>query len=167
MTARPAEQQQLDALPSQFIRTGMQFTAFDGAVVAPATGLVVEASQPKPPFEPTGALPVCRFYASPQRGGSNTHFYGRGTDCQFLNTVAGVANEGYDFAALPTKNGLCPVNAPTPVYRLFNDQSARNNGNHRYVVSQVRLSEMKARGWLDEGIAFCAVAATDSQAFTQ
>lgn len=166
ITARATEQQQLDALPSQFMRTGMQFTAFDGAVLPPS-GLVVEAWQPKPPFDPAGALPVCRFYASPQRGGSNTHFYGRGTDCQFLNTVAGVANEGYDFAALPTKNGLCPVNAPTPVYRLFNDQSARNNGNHRYVVSQARLEEMKARGWLDEGIAFCAVAATDSRAFTQ
>lgn len=164
MTARPAEQQQLDALPAQFMRTGMQFTAFDGAVLSPS-GSVFEASQPQPLFNPVGAMPICRFYASPQRGGSNTHFYGRGTDCQFLNTVAGVANEGYDFAALPTKNGLCPVNAPTPVYRLFNNQSANNNGNHRYVVSTARRDEMKARGWLDEGIAFCAVAATDSRSF--
>ena len=163
MTARLAEQQQLDALPLQFTRTGMQFMAFDGAVVPPS-GIVVEASQPQPPFNPAGALPVCRFYASPQRGGSNTHFYGRGTDCQFLNTVPSVANEGYDFAALPPKNGLCPGNAPSPVYRLFNNQSASNNGNHRYVVSQLRLDAMKARGWLDEGIAFCALTATDSRA---
>jgi Repeat of unknown function (DUF5648) len=51
------------------------------------------------------------------------------------------------------------------VYRLFNNLSASNNGNHRYVVSQARLAEMKAHGWLDEGVAFCVVLATDSGLF--
>lgn len=161
MTARPSEQQQLDALPAQFVRTGMLFTAFDGAVVPPS-GTVIEEAIPQPTFSPAGAVPVCRFYASPERGGSNTHFYGRGTDCQFLNTVAQVINEGYDFAAQPTKNGACPTNTPIPVYRLFNNQSASNNVNHRYVVSLARLNEMKVRGWLDEGIAFCTASAVDA-----
>ena len=106
-------------------------------------------------------MPICRFYAPPQRGGSNTHFYGRGADCQFLNTVTSLANEGYDFAAPAPKAGACPANATVPVYRLFNNQVATNNGNHRYVVSQARRDEMKAHGWLDEGIAFCTTSATD------
>ena len=86
-----------------------------------------------------------------------------------MNTFSGVINEGYDFAALPPLgvNGACPSNAPTPVYRLFNTLVASNNSNHRYVVSQARVDEMKARGWADEGIAFCATSATDSRAFGQ
>ena len=168
ITARAAEQQQLDAFPTQFARTGMQFSAFDAAVVPPPAG-VTELGPPQTLFTPAGALPICRFYAPPSRGGSNTHFYGRGADCQFLNAFSGVINEGYDFAALPPLgvNGACPSNAPTPVYRLFNTLVASNNSNHRYVVSQARVDEMKARGWADEGIAFCATSATDSRAFGQ
>ena len=97
------------------------------------------------------------------------HFYGRRTDCQLLNTYPEVINEGYDFAAPQpsASSGTCPTNAPLPVYRLFNNLSASNNANHRYVVSQTRIDEMKARGWLDEGIAFCATSAVDSRAFGQ
>jgi hypothetical protein len=170
MTARPLEQQMLDAQPAKFVRTGMQIGVFDGAVRAPdanANGLVTEAAvlPPPPPLSANGAVPICRFYSSAARGGSNTHFYGRGTDCQFLNTVALVANEGYDFSAPLPKNGSCPANAGTPVFRLFNNLSASNNGNHRYVVSQARIDEMKALGWVNEGVAFCATSALDSRAF--
>ena len=168
ITARVAEQQHLDAMPTEFARTGMQFGTFDGAVVPPAAG-VTEAGPPVPLFNAAGALPICRFYAPPIRGGSNTHFYGRRTDCQLLNTYPEVINEGYDFAApRPSPlTGVCPENAPTPVYRLFNSLAASNNGNHRYVVSQTRIDEMTARGWVDEGIAFCATSAADSRGFGQ
>ncbi len=167
ITARPAEQQQLDATPARFTRTGMQFGAFDGTVVAPDSGSVAEAGLPQPPFSAAGAVPICRFFASPTRGGSNTHFYGRRTDCQILNTVKGLTNEGHDFAAQPPIAGVCPAHAPNPVFRLVNNKSASNNGNHRYVVAVARVNEMKALGWLDEGIAFCAISATDSRAFGQ
>ena len=168
ITARVAEQQHLDAMPTEFVRTGMQFGTFDGAVVPPAAG-VAELGPPTPPFNAAGALPICRFYAPPILGGSNTHFYGRRTECQLLNTYPYFVNEGYDFAAPQPSplSGACPENAPTPVYRLFNDLVASNNGNHRYVVSQARINEMKARGWVDEGIAFCAMSATDSGVFGQ
>lgn len=149
MTSRPAEQSLLDGLPANFVRTGMQFSALD-AVTQP---VVADALQPSP---------ICRFYASPERGGSSTHFYGRQSDCQFLNTLTGLSNEGYDFAAPLPIHGVCPPNAPTAVYRLFNNPSASNNGNHRYVVSPARRAEMKARGWLDEGVAFCAASAVDA-----
>ena len=167
-TARVDDQRSLDANPTQFARTGMQFGAFDGTVVPPKVG-VIEVGPPQPLFRPDGALPICRFYSAPLRGGSNTHFYGRRAECQLLNTYAEVVNEGYDFAAPPpaSSSGTCPANAAVPVYRLYNNQSASNNGNHRYVVSLARIDEMKLRGWLDEGIAFCATSAIDSRAFGQ
>ena len=165
VTARGTEQQNLDSMPTQFTRTGMQFGAFDGTATLPAG--VDGSSSFATPGGAAGALPVCRFYAPPIRGGSNTHFYGRRTDCQLLNTYPQVINEGYDFAAPPpaTSTGACPANAPWPVYRLFNNQSASNNGNHRYVVSRTRVEEMKARGWVDEGVSFCATSAADSRVF--
>ena len=146
----------------------MQFGAFDGTVVPPSAG-VIELGPQQLLVRPDGALPICRFYSPPGRGGSNTHFYGRRTDCQFLHTYAGVVNEGYDFAAPPpaVSTGACPANASVPVYRLFNNLAVSNNGNHRYVVSLARIEEMKSRGWVDEGVAFCATSAMDSRAFGQ
>jgi hypothetical protein len=152
MTARPTEQALLDGLPASFVRTGMQFAAADALVQT----VVANAFQ---------AAPMCRFYASPVRGGSSTHFYGRQTDCQFLSTLIGLSNEGYDFAAQLPIGGMCPSSAPTPVFRLFNNQSAGNNANHRYVVSTARRDAMTLLGWIDEGIAFCTVTATDARAF--
>lgn len=101
MTARPAEQRLLDSLPADFTRTGMQFSADDGAV----QGMTPSALKPSP---------ICRFYASPARGGSSTHFYGRQTDCQLLNTVGGLDSEGYDFATPLQVGDRCPANAPIP-----------------------------------------------------
>jgi len=159
MTARPPEQAQLDALPNAFTRTGMRFAAIDGRLAPTPQGLLSPS-------------PICRFFAATERGGSSTHFYGRQGDCQFLNTLNGLNNEGYDFAvplpaAPPTQSGTCPSNAQSLVYRMFNNLSASNNSNHRYVVSQARINEMKARGWMDEGVAFCATSTTDSRAFGQ
>ena len=149
MTARRSEQALLDGLPANFVRTGMQFAAVD----ALSQAVIPDALQPSP---------ICRFFSAPERGGSSTHFYGRQSDCQFLNTLTGISNEGYDFAAQLAIRGGCPAHAPIAVYRLFNNQSSSNNGNHRYVVSQTRRVDMKARGWIDEGIAFCAVSAVDA-----
>ena len=42
--------------------------------------------------------PVCRFYSPPARGGSNTHFYGVGSDCAALNKSASVQYESFDFS---------------------------------------------------------------------
>ena len=149
ITARASEIAQLDDLPASFSRTGMQFAA--------TTALVRDSSD-------SLTAPVCRFYAAPDAGGSNTHFYGRDSDCTMLKRFAILRYEGYDFrAGVPTGAGDCPAALPTPVYRLFNQQSASNNGNHRYVVSDARRNEMKAAGWADEGIAFCTSSATDSK----
>ena len=107
-------------------------------------------------------FPVCRLYAAPESGGSNTHFYGTGDDCPALNTVRQLRFEGFDFAAIKPSNGSCPTNAPNPVYRLFNNRAANNDGNHRYVVSAATKSRMIAQDWLDEGVVFCSTNVVDA-----
>ncbi len=100
-------------------------------------------------------LPVCLFYAAPESSGSNTYFYGMGEDSPVLNTVHQLRFEGFDFAAIKPSKAACPATAPNPVYRLFNDREATNNGNHRYVVSDATRVKMQRAGWADEGVVFC------------
>ena len=145
LTGRADEQNTLDALPASFVRTGMKFNA---------RSALSFADQPE--------MPVCRFYAAPDRGGSNTHFYGTGDDCALLNTVRPLRFEGFDFAATKPVASACPATAPIPVYRLFNNQSASNQGNHRYVVSVATKSRMIAQGWVDEGAVFCSASVGDA-----
>ena len=147
ITGRTEEIMQLDALPINFVRTGMTFSA--------ETALVRSTD--------TTRAPICRFYASPSAGGSNTHFYGRDMDCTLLNRFSIFSYEGYDFRAGVPTNGTCPATLPKPVFRMFNNASASNNGNHRYVVSEARRSEMLAAGWADEGVVFCIANVVDSK----
>jgi hypothetical protein len=144
ITSRASEQALLDAQPATFVRTGMRFVA--------------KSSR----YSDTAETPVCRLYAPPAAGGSNTHFYGVGDDCPALNTVRQLSFEGFDFAAIKPVDGACPSGARKPVYRLFNNQAATNNGNHRYVVSDATRTKMQASGWVDEGAVFCAASVTDA-----
>lgn len=146
ITSRSNEQAALDAMPTTFVRTGMQFAALN-ALVQDTQDL---------------RMPICRFYAPSSRGASNTHFYGSGSDCQTLKRYSFAVFEGYDFRAGVPVSGACARPTPMPVYRLFNDLVASNNANHRYVVSDARREEMVSAGWIDEGLAFCASDATDS-----
>ena len=134
----------LDALPASFQRTGMGFSA--------------KSSE----YRDVPEQPVCRFYAAPENGGSNTHCYGAGDDCPVLNTVRQVRFEGFDFAAIKPTSGMCPAAAPNAVFRLFNNKSATNQGNHRYVVSAATKSKMIAQGWVDEGAVFCSTSVVDA-----
>lgn len=147
ITGRPDEITQLDAMPTNFVRTGMTFAA--------ETALVRSTDATR--------TAICRFYAPPAAGGSNTHFYGRDADCTLLKRFSTLRYEGYDFRAGVPINGACPTTLPTAVFRLFNNASASNNGNHRYVVSETRRNEMLGAGWLDEGVAFCTPNAVDSR----
>ncbi len=151
ITARAAEQAALNARPDAFVATGMQFAVEDAKVVSTDTTRV----------------PVCRFYAPPETGGSNTHFYGRDSDCALLKRFATLRYEGFDFRAGVAVGGACTAALPYAVYRLFNNAGASNNGNHRYVVSETRRSEMQAAGWVDEDVAFCAASAVDSRSLSE
>jgi hypothetical protein len=145
MTARADEQAALNARPDAFVATGMQFAVEEAKVFS---------------TDPT-RVPVCRFYAPPVAGGSNSHFFGSGSDCVALKRFASLRYEGLDFRAGTAVAGSCPATLPQPVYRLFNSV-----GNHRYVVSEARRNEMRAAGWLDEGVAFCSSSTQDSRPLT-
>jgi len=144
ITGRKNEQDQLDALPQSFQRTGMTFAA--------------KTSK----YRDIPEQPVCRMYFPPSNGGSNTHFYGVGMDCRDLNKLGGMKYEGYDFSVLKPVNGSCPAAAPHPVTRLYNNKAAANDSNHRYVVATTTKARMLAQGWLDEGPVFCSSSVTDA-----
>jgi hypothetical protein len=139
ITGIPGEQAALDSAP-QFglVRTGMRFSAKDAFVTE------------------DGLSPVCRFYSAPAKGGSNSHFFAQGDTCLWGRLWTSLQPEGFDFSVVPPVNGVCPVSAPHAVTRLFNNRGATNNGNHRYIVSNTTKQRMLARGWLDEGVVFCA-----------
>lgn len=144
MSGRTDEKALLDAMPGSFLRTGMTFAAKSSI------------------YSDVPEAPICRFYSAPENGGSNTHFYGTGDDCAVLNTVSQLRFEGFDFAVTRPTGAVCPAAAPNPVYRLFNNKSATNEGNHRYVVSTATKSRMIAQGWVDEGAVFCSASVTDA-----
>jgi hypothetical protein len=144
ITGRKAEQDALDAMPASFTRTGMRFAA--------------KSSR----YRDIPEQPVCRLYAAPDKGGSNSHFYGIGNDCPTLNKLSGLKYEGFDFSVLKPASSGCPSEAPNAVTRLFNNKVATNEGNHRYVVSAATKARMLAQGWVDEGAVFCAVTVTEA-----
>ena len=135
----------MDAAPNTFVRTGMSFTA--------------KSSR----YSDITEQPVCRLYAAPEKGGSNSHFYGTGNDCTVLNTITGLKYEGFDFSVVkPSSTGACPFTAVYPVTRLFNNKAQTNDGNHRYVVSNATKARMVALGWVDEGAVFCSTGVADA-----
>ncbi len=99
ITGRPNEIALLDTMPTNFVRTGMTFAA--------ETALVRTSD--------TSRTPICRFYAPPDAGGSNTHFYGRESDCTLLKRFPTLRYEGYDFrTGVPDAPGDCPAALPKP-----------------------------------------------------
>jgi hypothetical protein len=143
ITGRVEEQTLLDGYPQLYSRTGMRFITISSK------------------FRDGNAQPVCRFYSTPARGGSNTHFLGTGSDCAIVNAFKGYVYEGYDFGALRPEKGICPVSHPVAITRMFNNQGATAQGNHRYATNSSIIAQMSARGWVNEGAVFCAISATD------
>jgi serine protease len=106
-------------------------------------------------FKSGGATPVCRFYGTPGIG-SNSHFFTiSAQECALVKQDPGWTFEGYGFYATPAVNGQCE--APlVPVHRLYNNQAAQRNSNHRHVTDLSLVPAMTAQGWSLEGVAFCA-----------
>ena len=150
-TWSPGDQQALDsgAFGAGWMRTGQAFSAYgtrDRARVPyyPVDGCAGQES----------CLPVWRFYAP----GPNSHFFtgspgdvailGRPGTGWFLENVA-------FYTAMPDAAGKCAT-GKAPVYRLYNNRAALNDTNHRYTADAAARQLMIARGWVDEGVAFCA-----------
>jgi Repeat of unknown function (DUF5648) len=134
-----------------WVRTGYQFETA-GPCVSAAAGLCVAKS-------------VCRFYGAPPLG-SGSHFYTADEEeCRFVRennrawTFEGVAFNAY--VADPV-TGLCPPGLH-PVYRSYNNRftASANGAGHRYAWDPAAHERMIARGWIDEGTAFCATAVLD------
>jgi hypothetical protein len=96
---------------------------------------------------------VYRFYTF----GANSHvFTPDPQECGGLRKPGtGWIYEGVAFAATRPEAGRCDSASPTPVYRFYNNRWMQNDSNHRFVIAPAVRSEMKAKGWIEEGIAFC------------
>ena len=160
ITGRSNEQTLLDALPGEFARTGMQFTA------RAATEDLAAAQ-----------VRICRFYVNTTTPFANSHFYGRdGIDCESIRAqnLPGFAYEGFDFAvAQPVATGApvqsgssnpCAESTPLPVYRSFRAGSATRTANHRYSTSKNTYDALTAAGWSPEQVVFCVATSKDAEA---
>jgi len=154
ITGRANEQAALDALNTDFRRTGMSFAA---STAGSSDSLVR----------------ICRFYINlPATPGpfASTHFYGRERiDCEAIQAQApaGFSFEGYDFTVSSPVAGACPAAAPVAVYRSFRAVAGGRTSNHRYSTSNASYQAMLAAGWTGEGIAFCATAGSDAAALAE
>jgi hypothetical protein len=145
MTSSPNEIAGIAAQPYGWVPTGQSFGAWA-------------------PTELPDAKHVCRFYGDPVVG-PNSHFYtGEDFECQGLIDLDAATPHGqpawhlegkpFDIA-IPT-NGACPPNLQ-PVYRAFNGPASNGKGpNHRYTTDPAVYEAMLAKGWLPEGVHFCA-----------
>lgn len=117
-------------------RTGFQFEAFR---------------------DPAYGVPVCRFYAF----GPNSHFYtANAAECAALKADGGGwIYEKSEFSIAVPVNGSC--GGSIPVWRFYNNRFMFNDSNHRFTADAGVRDEMRARGWIDEGIAFCTAWAAE------
>lgn len=93
---------------------------------------------------------VCRFYSP----GANSHFHtGFADECNGLrSTNRDWLFEKVDFMVTMPRNGSCEGSA-RPVHRFFGGPAGVTN--HRYSADPEVRTEMTARGWAYEGVAFC------------
>lgn len=112
------------------------------------------------------AKDVCRFYGSPSPG-PNSHFFSMSAwECEALHRLqkqTPASSPRWNFEAMVFQAE--PVDPATsacregkrPVYRAYNNGFARGvDSNHRFVTDPAQITALVARGWKDEGIAFCA-----------
>jgi hypothetical protein len=143
ITGKAPEQVALDAAAG-FQRTGMTFQAVSSATAA--------ASLTK----------ICRFYISAASPYTSSHFYGRqGVDCESIRAqnLAGFTWEDYDFATQQPANGACAAGT-VAIYRGFRQGANGKTSNHRYSASLSDYNFAIGTGYVGEGVAFCATAAS-------
>ena len=99
---------------------------------------------------PAGAVGSCRFWPRQAR---TRVLVQQGPECDILKRDANWILEGEnEFFTLPPIDNSCPAGTVT-VNRFINLQP---DFNHRWVADPAIAAEMKARGWYDEGVRFCA-----------
>jgi hypothetical protein len=103
-------------------------------------------------FQGVVTIPVCRFY-SPV---FNSHFLAANVaECEGLKSNSDWVYEKIPFSVEPAAPGC--TNGHVPVYRLYNNRHAFRDANHRFTPDAATRDEMIAAGWIDEGVAWCAL----------
>jgi hypothetical protein len=98
-------------------------------------------------FASGGTRPTCRFYSFP----FNTHFFTADpAECAAVKNEPRWTYEAEGFHSTPV--GECAPNLRL-VHRLFSNRA--NDHNHRFVTDLALSPPMIARGWIQEGVAFC------------
>jgi len=155
MTIDPAEIADIEAGKAgpAWVRTGWSFGAHPFPIPPDAAC----------PFPAPCGVPVSRFYGTPGLG-PNSHFYtADAAEAAGLDRPGtGWSFEKKDFVInVPDAAGQCGPGL-VPVYRFYNMRFMFNDSNHRYVTSAAERERMRALGWFDEGVRFCAWFAGDS-----
>jgi predicted dienelactone hydrolase len=137
ITAEPAESALLDAgnvIPG-WRRTGFDFKEW-------AAG------------DPRG-LPACRFFGTPGIG-PNSHFYTISAyECGLTKANPYWLYEGIAFNSDAPTGEICAADR-VPVVRLYNNGMG-GQASHRFVTSHSEVRETVQRGWMVEGVVFCAI----------
>jgi predicted dienelactone hydrolase len=100
-------------------------------------------------------LPACRFFGTPGIG-PNSHFYTISDyECWLTKANPYWLYEGIAFNAEPPVGEVCAANR-VPVTRLYNN-GMDGQASHRFVTSHSEVRELVQRGWMVEGVVFCAI----------
>ena len=154
LTSNPDEMASIDdgKVGPGWVRTGYEFRA---AAINPRPGTLCSIGG-------DCGVPVSRFHGTPGLG-PNSHFFTLDTsEADGLKRPgSGWSFEGAAFKIkAPDSVGQCGATL-VPVYRLYNNRWMFNDSNHRYVTSQELRGRMQAKGWIDEGVKFCAFGADE------
>jgi predicted dienelactone hydrolase len=137
ITAEPAESALLDA---GNVIPGWQRTGFDFKEWA--------AGDPR-------GLPACRFFGTPGIG-PNSHFYTISAyECGLTKANPYWLYEGIAFNSDAPTGEICAADR-VPVVRLYNNGMG-GQASHRFVTSHSEVRETVQRGWMVEGVVFCAI----------
>ena len=100
-------------------------------------------------------LPACRFFGTPGIG-PNSHFYTISDyECWLTKANPYWLYEGIAFNSDAPVAEVCAADR-IPVVRLYNNGMG-GQASHRFVTSHSEVREMVQRGWMVEGVVFCAI----------
>jgi hypothetical protein len=99
-------------------------------------------------------LPACRFFGTPGIG-PNSHFYTISDYECWLTKAILLALRGHRLQFRRAGGEVCAADR-VPVVRLYNNGMG-GQASHRFVTSHSEVREMVQRGWMIEGVVFCAI----------
>jgi len=109
---------------------------------------------------PAGAIGICRFQGNPAFGQHSRFIALEGAECEAVNgSPAWVLEARDELFAMPPAAGNCGAGT-VAVTRFYNGKA---DDNHRYVTDATVATEMRARGWIDEGVVMCARQLEDNE----